>query len=118
MKRIWLCVCVFRLAIDYCYNNSGGCGKYGTCLNLPLLNTHKCQCRFLYAGERCEKCKFDFEMRFLFWRLNCLGSSQGLQAVIGAIIVVITFIVSYVINLDRTNDRWSFKKVTAEHYQA
>jgi hypothetical protein len=48
---------MFILAIDRCYNNSGGCGKYGTCLNLPFLNSHKCQCRFLYAGERCEKCK-------------------------------------------------------------
>jgi hypothetical protein len=47
----------FILAIDRCYNNSGGCGKYGTCLNLPLLNSHKCQCRFLYSGDRCEKCK-------------------------------------------------------------
>lgn len=49
------------LAVDRCYNNSGVCGKYGTCLNIPLFNTHKCQCRFLYNGERCEKCKSEFE---------------------------------------------------------
>ena len=46
----------FLLAIDRCYNNSGGCGNYGTCLNIPFAKSHKCQCRFLYTGDRCEKC--------------------------------------------------------------
>ncbi|CAF0721293.1 unnamed protein product [Rotaria sordida] len=91
---------VCKHTIDRCYNNSGGCGKYGTCLNLPLLNSYRCQCRFLYAGDRCEK-----------W------SSQGLQAIIGGIIIIIACIGSYIINLDRSGDQWSFRKSTAEHYQ-
>lgn len=109
---------LFRLAIDRCYNNSGGCGKYGTCLNLPLMNSHRCQCRFLYAGHRCEKCKWcttmiDLTLRYLAF----VGSSQGLQAIIGGVIVVIAFIASYIINMDRSGDQWSFGKSTAEHYQ-
>jgi len=48
----------FIIAIDRCYNNSGNCGKYGKCINLPLINSYKCQCRFLYTGDRCEKCTF------------------------------------------------------------
>ncbi|CAF3379652.1 unnamed protein product [Rotaria sp. Silwood1] len=91
---------VCKHTIDRCYNNSGGCGKYGTCLNLPLINSYRCQCRFLYAGDRCEK-----------W------SSQGLQAIIGGIIILIAFIGSYIINLDRSGDQWSFRKSTVEHYQ-
>ncbi|CAF2761502.1 unnamed protein product [Rotaria sp. Silwood2] len=91
---------VCKHTIDRCYNNSGGCGKYGTCLNVPLLNSYRCQCRFLYAGDRCEK-----------W------SSQGLQAIIGGFIIIIAFIGSYIINLDRSGDQWSFRKSTAEHYQ-
>lgn len=55
--QIYHVLMYFTLAIDRCYNNSGGCGKYGTCVNLPFLNSYKCQCRFLYAGDRCEKCK-------------------------------------------------------------
>ena len=46
-----------------------------------------------------------------------LGSSQGLQAIIGSIIVIIAFITSYIINMDRSGDQWSFQKSTAEHYQ-
>ncbi|CAF1628384.1 unnamed protein product [Adineta ricciae] len=92
---------VCKHTIDRCYNNSGGCGKYGTCINLPLINSHKCQCRFLYSGARCEK-----------W------SSQGLQAIIGGFIIVVALIASYIINLDRSGDQWSFHKSTAEHYQA
>jgi hypothetical protein len=46
-----------------------------------------------------------------------LGSSQGLQAIIGSIIIIITFIASYIINLDRSGDQWSFRKSTVEHYQ-
>jgi hypothetical protein len=86
---------------------------------MPLLNTHKCQCRFLYSGDRCEKCKlFNW---FLFFLLIILfifkGSSQGLQAIVGGIIVVIAFIITYIINLDRSPDRWSFRKSTASYYQ-
>ncbi|CAF4391194.1 unnamed protein product, partial [Adineta steineri] len=73
---------VCKQTIDRCYNNSASCGKYGTCINLPLTNTFKCQCRFLYTGDQCEK-----------W------SSQGLQIIIGAIIVFIAFIISYIINM-------------------
>jgi len=56
-KKIFLFV-LFILAIDRCYNKSGNCGKYGTCINLPLTSSYKCQCRFLYTGDRCEKCTF------------------------------------------------------------
>ncbi len=45
-------------AIDRCYNDSGSCGTYGKCINLPLTNSYRCQCRFFYTGDRCEKCKF------------------------------------------------------------
>ncbi|CAF1383152.1 unnamed protein product [Adineta steineri] len=92
---------VCKYTVDRCYNNSGGCGKYGTCLNLPLLNSHKCNCRFLYAGERCEK-----------W------SDQGVQAIIGGIIVIAALIISFIISMDRSSNQWSFKKDAAEHYQA
>jgi len=47
-----------------------------------------------------------------------LGSSQGLQAIIGGIIIVIALIASYIINMDRSGDQWSFRKSTVEHYQA
>ncbi|CAF1121337.1 unnamed protein product [Adineta steineri] len=92
---------VCKYTVDRCFNNSGGCGKYGTCLNLPLLNSHKCNCRFLYAGERCEK-----------W------SDQGVQAIIGGIIVIAALIISFIISMDRSSNQWSFKKDAAEHYQA
>ncbi len=110
---------IFILAIDRCYNNSGGCGKYGTCLNLPLLNSHKCQCRFLYSGDRCEKCKLfnKFQTVFVSEYFNYLGSSQGLQAIIGCIIIVIAFIATYIINLERSGERWSFQKSTVDYYQ-
>ncbi|CAF1333517.1 unnamed protein product [Adineta steineri] len=91
---------VCKQTIDRCYNNSASCGKYGTCINLPLTNTFKCQCRFLYTGDQCEK-----------W------SSQGLQIIIGAIIVFIAFIISYIINMDRSEDSWSFRKSTQEQSQ-
>ncbi|CAF4098379.1 unnamed protein product [Rotaria socialis] len=92
---------VCKHTIDRCYNNSGGCGKYGTCVNIPLMNSYKCRCRFLYSGDRCDG-----------W------SSQGLQAIVGGIIIIIAFVGSYFINLDRTGDQWSFRKSTVEHYQA
>ena len=108
---------LFLLAIDRCYNNSGGCGKYGFCLNLPLINAHRCQCRFLYEGDRCEKCKWRTMIDPILICLVNLGSSQGLQAIIGGVIVMLAFIISYIINMDRSGDQWSFRKSTAEHYQ-
>ncbi|CAF1000408.1 unnamed protein product [Didymodactylos carnosus] len=87
---------ICKYTIDRCYNNSA-CGKYGTCLNVPLLDSHKCQCRFLYSGNKCEKC---------------------LQALIGAAIILIAFITSYIINMDRSGtDTWSFRCAELEQYQ-
>ncbi|CAF0891226.1 unnamed protein product [Rotaria sp. Silwood1] len=91
---------VCKQTIDRCYNHSSNCGKYGKCINLPLMNSRKCQCRFFYTGDQCEK-----------W------SSQGLQVIIGCVIIVIAFIASYIINFDRSEDSWSFRKSTYEQYQ-
>ncbi|CAF3587083.1 unnamed protein product [Rotaria sordida] len=91
---------VCKQIIDRCYNHSSNCGKYGKCINLPLINSHQCQCRFFYTGDQCEK-----------W------SSQGLQVIIGGVIIVIAFIVLYIINFDRSEDSWSFRKSTYEQYQ-
>lgn len=48
---------IYFQAIDRCYNKNIDCGKYGKCIDLPSMNSYKCQCRLFYTGEHCEKCK-------------------------------------------------------------
>ncbi|CAF1648420.1 unnamed protein product, partial [Adineta ricciae] len=92
---------VCKQVIDRCYNNTSSCGKYGKCINLPWTNSYKCQCRFLYTGDQCEK-----------W------SSQGVQIIIGIVIVFVAFIVSYVINTDRSEESWFFRKTLRQQCPA
>ncbi|UJR10436.1 hypothetical protein I4U23_014640 [Adineta vaga] len=90
---------VCKQTIDRCYNNTSNCGKYGKCINLPWTKSYKCQCRFLYTGDQCEK-----------W------SSQGIQIIIGIAIILIACIMSYIINIDRSDDSWSFRKILHGQY--
>ncbi|CAF2147063.1 unnamed protein product [Rotaria magnacalcarata] len=92
---------VCKQTIDRCHNHRSNCGKYGKCIDLPMKNSHQCQCRFFYTGDQCEK-----------W------SNQGLQIIIGGFIALIAFIISYIIDCDGSDDSWSFKKSNCEQYQS
>jgi uncharacterized integral membrane protein len=50
-------------------------------------------------------------------KLIILGSSQGLQIIIGGVIILIAFVILYIINMDRSEDSWSFRKSIHEQYQ-
>ena len=78
--------------VDRCSSLNDFCGKHGRCMNTDD-GQFRCECQFLFGGNRCRSSKrIEMEFFFFFLLAKFLVSREGSQVIMAAILVVIACI--------------------------